>query len=257
MNESIIQETAARRQRALAPNAARFHQITRLRRVVSTGGEADPRCSLDAGAECYEERRHFLGTEGDGGARMEQSQQPQCSGAGANRERPHCADAPGRAARLQPVRLHAVPARLRSKEDRCIAWLLPCNRLHEARRILGRPAHRSKTGAMAESEKDANGIPATGQRSRISSHHGTKAGGRMTRKPGFVPARYETPGLRQSLRPATGHLYRFTMYQRNQGAATTTTRARMPADVANLERAGFADLGAADEAEMQRFEVMP
>lgn len=198
--------------RFLASCASSFPEGASVRGVVATCRKTIARCASDAWAERDQERRHITSTAHHGCPGMGKPQQPSSGCAGAYRA--SLADSnPARfAARLQPVCLHPLPARLRPEESRCQARMLSNDRLHGRRRDPGKRPHGSSPRPLATCQKNANAIPPTGQQTGKTSRHGTNAITEVQGIAHFVPPRDKTPCIWGRHRPATGHLYRFTIY---------------------------------------------
>lgn len=211
MNEQIKEATNSRF-RFLASSASSLPQSASVRGVVATWRKATARRTCDAWAERDQERRHISSATHHGCPRMDEPQQPSRRRTGTHRASPADSDPARFAARLQPVRLRPLPARLRPEENRRQAGMLSDNRLHGRRRGSGKRPYGSDPRPLATCQKNANAIPATGQRTSKTSRHGTNAITQVRRITPFVPPRDNPPCFQGQHRPATGHLYRFTIY---------------------------------------------
>ena len=212
-----IQKTIYCRFWDLASSGARLLTIQSLRRAVPAWREAISGCAIDARPECNKERGYFSSAENHGGAGMDKSKFLGRSGIGAYRAWSADTNPAGAAARLQPVRNYLVSAGLRHRKTRCKAGMLPDARLWGRWWRIRCQTNGNKSGQVAQSEKIEIGIPATGRCVRKTSRHGTNSETGKLKMSNFVPPRYKTHHFSAWHRPATGHLYRFTICTNPEG----------------------------------------
>ncbi len=179
--------------------------------TFATWSKAIAGCDGDAWPECDQQRRHLPHAEGHGNSWLVRPFNPCCCKKGASTVRPAGQNQAGYAGRLQSIRMCAVPAELRLGEARREARVLSDNGLHGGECRVCRPSYRVNPGETAVRQKNRNGSPATGQTTGSSSRHGTSGEFETVEVSVFVPPRDKTPCFSGRVRPATGHLYRFTI----------------------------------------------
>lgn len=181
-----------------------------LRGTLSTGRQVTAGCSGATWSERHQERRYQPCAKGDGDSWMVEPIQSRRSRSGATAVRAAVANPARLADGLQSLRLHAVPAGLRPGEAGRKARMLSDHGLHAAG-VAWKTTSRISAGHLEACQKNANGSPATGRSNGSSSRHGTRHQFQCIEIGDFVPPRDKTPCLLGWLRPATGHLYRFTI----------------------------------------------
>ena len=205
-----IKETQHCHQGQLAAGRLGFSPVESVCRAIAARLQVAARCYGTAWAERHQERRHQPSTQNDGRSWMVKPLQSRCSSSGVASVRSAGANPARLADGLQPVRLHAVPAGLRSGKAGRKARELSDHRLHAARHAC-ETTSRIGAGHLETCQKNANGSPATGRSDGSSSRHGTEQLNKWAINSCFVPPRDKTPCFPGWLRPATGHLYRFTI----------------------------------------------
>ena len=211
MNETRFQETWCRSCWSLVAGPAGFLAQSRLRGDFAIRRQVAAGCVLHVGREREPQWRHQLDAQADEDSRLDEPGKPRGCRAGVGGIRTARANAPRIEARLQPVRLHPVSAGLRLEQAGHIAGKLPNYRLHGRWGGACGASIRIKAGHLAPCQKNAKGIPATGQSSCYPSRHGTNAYAECSEMTEFVPPREKTPAFSVGNRPATGHLSRLAI----------------------------------------------
>lgn len=205
-----IKKTRHCRPGKLASGRAGLPAIQGVRGVVAAGCKTSVGSARAAWPKRIQERRHQPGAEGNGGSRLVKPVEPWGCSSGTAAVWAIGANPAGFADGLQSVRLHPVPAGLRFGKAGCETRLLPDHGLHAAGHAC-KTSDRIKPGNLEARQKNTNGSPATGRSIASSSHHGTKCQFETMGINDFVPPRDKTTYFSGLLRPATGHLYRFTI----------------------------------------------
>lgn len=210
MNHEQTSQKKYLRHRLMASTTAQLSQIERSSGAIAAWGKIVAGRAGAAGAECCWERRPQLNPEGYGCSRMVKQEHIACGDSGAFGIRFVDPVAAGIKTRLQPLRLHALPARLRSKQDRHQAVELSNNRL-DANRNARKSTNIRESGNLATHQKIKNGSPATGRSTKKTSRHGTNDTGKHPEIRHFVPPWDEIACFGGFNRPTTGHLYRYAI----------------------------------------------
>ena len=211
MNEQIQIQARDRRFRYVDSFVIGVSTLKSVRGVVTAGGKTVARPVRATWPECDAQRRFIARPQGDGRAWLVKSFKPRGRRSGTKRSWATRSDSARIAPRLQPLRPDALSTELRPGQVGCEAGNLQVHRLHGRRRITRKSTLRSQSGDMATCQKNANGSPATGRSNGSSSRHGTEQLKKWAMNRYFVPPRDKTPCFSGLLRPATGHLYRFTI----------------------------------------------
>ncbi|AOF83561.1 hypothetical protein BSY238_104 [Methyloversatilis sp. RAC08] len=191
---------------SVQPSSAEFPAVAGLCGVVAACHQAADRHHVADGAERLPEWRYYVGTQGNGCARMDQSRKPRggmCRVAARGLDH---ADPARRTAGLQPVGAHVVRAELRPQEAGRGRRAVPARRLDGATSGGCRHTHSSEAGDLEAGSENSFACPATEQESGKTFRHGTKPRRGNGRKLGFVPPRNEIHGFPGVHRSATGHL---------------------------------------------------
>lgn len=208
--ETRFEKAQHSHQGRLATSRAGFPPLESMRGTVTAGRQATAGCSGLAWPKCHQKRGYKPRPKGNGRSRMVKPIQPWRSRSGAIAIRPTSPNPARLKNGLQSVRLHAVPAGLRLGKAGCETGLLPNHGLH-ATGHAGKTSDGCESSRVAKGQKNENGSPATGQSSPSSSRHGTEQPKQWAINSYFVPPRDKTPCFSESLRPATGHLYRLAI----------------------------------------------
>ena len=211
MNGPRYEEARCSGLRSMAACADRFSEKPSMRGTISARCQVADGRARHAWPECDQERRYQPHAEVDGRPRVVQPGELARRGPGVDRPRATVSDPPGLQARLQLVRRHLLPARLRPDKAGCPPRMLSNDRLHGTECRGREAADGAASGTVATSSKNANASPATGRSTRKTSHHGTKYDAGTDEIAVFVPPRDKTPCFSGWQRPATGHLFRFTI----------------------------------------------
>lgn len=213
MNEQTFQKAIHRGNRRLASAAAGFSKVAGLRRVIDTRKQIIARCACPTWPECDQERRFKPSTQNHVDSRLDEPKHARRRRVGTGTIRPAFTDEAGVTKGLLTFRLHTFSTGLRFGQAGYKARSVSNHGLHGIPTNSRSPTHGRKSSELEAGKKIKFRCPATGQGSGETSRHGTKSGKEKGEITYFVPPRYKIPHFWGWLRPATGHLYRFTIYQ--------------------------------------------
>lgn len=197
--------------RGMAASSFGFFTIKSLRRDVSPCGKIITRSMGVIRPERKRQRGFIAYPENTGCPRLVKSFQPSCSSPRVIRTWLINSNPKRHSLGLQLVCSNAISTALRPIQVRCFSWKLSSYGLHGGRRSTGKTSNLGKSSPLETCQKNANGSPATGRCMLKTSRHGTKQGNLKGEIRHFVPPRDKTPSFSCGYRPATGHLYRFTI----------------------------------------------